>query len=132
MPSKIYLFNYNNYFNRKVKILTENELSQNIFAQSNINFNRADGINTSQVINYPATEKNPDYAVITDIINGVEKITSRWYVTEASWQRLNQFVLTLKRDVLADYWSDISTCTARINRGWVSPTNNLIFNSEGI
>ena len=90
MPSKIYLFNYNNYYNRKVKILRETELSQNIFSQANINFNKSDGINTSQVINYPATEKNPDYAVITDIINGQEKITSRWYVLEASWQRLNQ------------------------------------------
>ena len=130
MPSKIYLFNYNNYYNRKVKILTESELSQNIFAQANINFNKSDGINTSQVINYPATEKNPDYAVITDIINGVEKITSRWYVMEASWQRLNQYVLTLQRDVMADYWSYISTCTAHIYKGWVANTSPLIFNSE--
>ena len=130
MPSKIYLFNYNNYFNRKVKILTESELSQNIFAQANINFNKSDGINTSQVINYPATEKNPDYAVITDIVNGVEKITSRWYVMEASWQRLNQYVLTLQRDVMADYWSYISTCTAHIYKGWVANTSPLIFNSE--
>ena len=130
MPSKIYLFNYNNYFNRKVKILTESELSQNIFAQANINFNKSDGINTSQVINYPSTEKNPDYAVVTDIINGVEKITSRWYVTEASWQRLNQYVLTLKRDVMADYWPSISTCTAHIYKGWVANTSPLIFNSE--
>lgn len=130
MPSKIYLFNYNNYYNRKVKILTESELSQNIFAQANINFNKSDGINTSQVINYPATEKNPDYAVITDIINGVEKITSRWYVTEASWQRLNQYVLTLQRDVMADYWTSISTCTAHIYKGWVANTSPLIFNSE--
>ena len=130
MPSKIYLFNYNNYFNRKVKILTESELSQNIFAQANINFNKSDGINTSQVINYPANEKNPDYVVITDIINGQEKITSRWYVTEASWQRLNQYVLTLKRDVMADYWSYISTCTAHIYKGWVANTSPLIFNSE--
>ena len=131
MPSKIYLFNYNNYYNRKVKILTESELSTNIFTQANINFNKADGINTSQVINYPATEKNPDYAVITDIINGVEKITSRWYVLEASWQRLNQYVLTLQRDVMADYWSYISTCTAHIYKGWVANTSPLIFNSEG-
>ena len=130
MPSKIYLFNYNNYYNRKVKILTESELSQNIFTQANINFNKSDGINTSQVINYPATEKNPDYAVITDIINGVEKITSRWYVMEASWQRLNQYVLTLQRDVMADYWSYISTCTAHIYKGWVANTSPLIFNSE--
>ena len=130
MPSKIYLFNYNNYYNRKVKILNESELSQNIFAQANINFNKSDGINTSQVINYPATEKNPDYAVITDIVNGVEKITSRWYVTEASWQRLNQYVLTLKRDVMADYWPSISTCTAHIYKGWVANTSPLIFNSE--
>ena len=130
MPSKIYLFNYNNYYNRKVKILTESELSQNIFAQANINFNKSDGINTSQVINYPATEKNPDYAVITDIVNGVEKITSRWYVMEASWQRLNQYVLTLQRDVMADYWSYISTCTAHIYKGWVANTSPLIFNSE--
>lgn len=131
MPSKIYLFNYNNYYNRKVKILKDDELSSAIYTQDGINFNRADGIYTSQVINYPATEKNPDYAVVTDVINGVEKITSRWYVMEASWQRLNQYVLSLKRDVLADYWSDISTCTAHIYKGWVSPTNDLIFNSEG-
>ena len=51
IASKIYLFNYNNYYNRKLKILTESELSQNIFSQDNINFIKADGINTSQVIN---------------------------------------------------------------------------------
>ena len=130
IASKIYLFNFNNYYNRKVKILTESELSQNIFSQDNINFIKADGITTSQVINYPETEKNPDYAVVTDVINGQEKITSRWYVMESGWQRLNQYVLTLRRDVMADYWSDISTCTAHIYKGYVSNNSPLIFNSE--
>ena len=49
IASKIYLFNYNNYYNRKLKILTESELSQNIYAQENINFIKSDGITTSQV-----------------------------------------------------------------------------------
>ena len=51
ITSKIYLFNYNNYYNRKLKILAESELTRNICTQDNINFTKSDGRTTSQVIN---------------------------------------------------------------------------------
>ena len=129
--SKLYLLNWNIYYNKRVKIIQVSDLEQAFYSQANTNFNPGDGVYTSQVLNYNEIHQ-PDYLVETQIINGVEAIKSRWYVIDAARSRLNQYTLTLKRDLLADYWSEIATSTAFIRKGWVANSNNLIFNDENI
>ena len=129
--SKLYLLNWNVYYNKRVKIIQVSDLGQAFFSQSNINFNPGDGVNASQTLNYNEA-RQPDYLVETQIVNGVETIKSRWYIIEAERTRLNQYNLVLKRDLLADYWSDIATSTAYIKKGWVANTSDLIFNQEGV
>lgn len=128
--SKLYLLNWNVYYNKRVKIIQVSDLGQAFFSQSNINFNPGDGVNTSQILNYSET-RQPDYLVETQVIGGVERIKTRWYVIEAERTRLNQYNVILRRDLLADYWSDVSVSPAFIRKGLVLNDNDLIFNSEG-
>ena len=84
---RLYLLHYNNYYNRKLKVLTS--LSSYVsYAVSNTvpyvtetNFNPNDGVMTEQIIgsgSVPWTYGDPDYIVAAND-NGTQ-IVSRWYV----------------------------------------------------
>ena len=123
---------FNNYFNRTIKrYKTANEYRSKLKVYSeitNINFVPADGITTSQVINW-SEDWTPDYCVVLD--KSGDNVISRWFVIESTRNRGNQFYLTLKRDSIADYYDIISTSTAYITKGFVGKDNPLIFNDEG-
>ena len=91
-----------------------------------MNFNPNDGVDTEQIINWSGD--TPDYVVC---VNEQSQIGSRWFVIEASRTRGLQYLLKLKRDVIADNLASFMQSTAFIRRGWVSNGNPLIFNSEG-
>lgn len=125
----LYLLHYCNYFNRVIK--SESTLSgYNSYVLGDpildVNFNPADGIDTSQIVNW--SYEIPDYLLVVDNTN---TIVSRWFVLEAARTRAMQLQLTLKRDVIADNIEEFKRATAFIKRGYVSNSNPLIFNSEG-
>ena len=124
----LYLLHYNNYFNRIIKTETalEDYLDYSLGSIQNVNFNPADGVDTEQIINWSGD--TPDYVVC---VNEQSQIDSRWFVIEASRTRGLQYLLKLKRDVIADNLASFMTSTAFIKRGYVPNTNPLIFNSEG-
>lgn len=129
--SKIYLLNYNNYYNRIVKTTTlSNYISQKIYSVDKIDFKPNDSCYTDQILNFSETI-NPDYLIVTDVVNGTETLTSRWFILESRRLRGGQYNLRLRRDVFADYKSIVKDATIYCEKGYVSDDDPLIYNSEG-
>lgn len=132
MLHNIYLYNYNNYFNRIVKREEEvDDYGIPLQVIPNFNFSPNDGVTARIIVNavYNATDSTPDYCLIVDN-NG--DIMSRWFVTEAKHNAQNQFIMDLRRDLVADYYDVILEAPAIIERATITDSNNpLYFNKEG-
>lgn len=130
----VYFYKFNNYYNRIIKRYdTIAEYTTNgtlLGKQENCNFVHGDGVNSSFTWNKLASDTDtPDYVVVEDY----KGIISRWFVTNSFKSRDRQDKLTLRRDLIADYYSDIveaSPCLIR--KGWVDNTSPFIFNNEGV
>lgn len=125
----ILICNYNNYFNRKLKIENSILLYQDYATKqlTNINFENGDGVNTSLVVNCTDLELS-NYLVCYNN----NAIVSRWFILETDKIRLNQYKLTLKRDVLADFWNEINKSPVYIEKATLKANDPLILNSEGM
>lgn len=131
----LFLYQGNNYYNRKIIYATRDlEYMAKGFSRiasiDNVAFIVNDGIATSQVINYDHDELGfGDYVVIYEA--GTDAILSRWWVTKNTVTRRGQVMLTLLRDVIADWYNEILTAPAFIRKGAVLSINDpAIFNNE--
>lgn len=146
MANIAYIFkNFNNYYNRIIKKYDDiNSYIQNsddyavrgdksyinLESGSKMNFAIKDGVTSEMTYNYAADDLwQPDYVVITNENN---EIQHRWFVLEADQPRKGQYVLSLRRDVIADNYTSTLNSPCFIERGYVPYTDNFIFNSEGI
>lgn len=128
MFNTLYLLNYNNYYNRLVKrenILAD-YLNYSVATLPATNFNPNDHVYTTHVCNF-SDELSPDYAIITDFENN---IISRWFVVESERLRGGQYRLSLYRDTIVDYYTDIIEAPCFIEKGIVSDSDSAIFNAE--
>ena len=132
--SNLYLFNYNNYFNRIVKKKnTLVEYGTPIYSlietsTKKVNFNYNDGVRTEHVINYDGSDG--DYLIVCDNENN---IVSRWFVIENVRVRGGQHKLSLKRDLMVDFLDAIRANPMLVNRGYITNVDNpLMLNSEGM
>lgn len=129
--SKLYLYNYNNYFNRIIK--KEVDLASYgtpLYQLENTNFNYNDGVETSHDINY--NKEEGDYVIITEVIDNIETIISRWFVIENQRLRGGQHRLQLRRDLIVDNYSKIINSPMIIDRAMLkNHTNPLLYNPEG-
>lgn len=120
-----------NYQNRIVlSSITESTYTQRAASFKRfegVNFNPADGVETSQVLNL-GEGFEPDYLLITDAAYYVQQ---RWFVMESSRNLSGQYSLRLRRDVLADFYPEIGRSYLKIERGWCPAASTLIFNPEG-
>lgn len=158
MSNYIVLYNFNKYYNRKViRFSTFAEYEALItpsgntpaqftgFKRQDKNFFMNDGIYAKHVINISKDEPlalkadQPDYFVLQETFQEKSgntyqpktKIT-RWFVLEATRIRGDQYELSLRRDLLADYYSEVLNAPVFIERG--APTNYsdpALFNKEG-
>ena len=130
----VYFYKFNNYYNRIIKRYdTIAEYTTNatlLGSQANCNFVHGDGVNSSIAWNKPAnTTDTPDYVIVDDYKGNL----SRWFVVNSFKARDRQDKLQLRRDIIADYYSDIvSFSPCLIRRGYVPQNNPLIFNDEGV
>ena len=125
--SKLYLYNYNNYFNRLFK--KEDSLSDYgtpIYTLENTNFRYGDGVDTYHDVNY--TGNDGDYIVITDSEGTIQH---RWFVIDDKQNRGGQRRLTLHRDLRVDYYELIKNAPMIMHRGWLPNNSSLLFNPEG-
>ena len=127
----IFLKNFNNYFNRKVKYyrtLADYINKYTYHDLNNINFNPNDGVSAEQIINW-SPDWTPDYMLLLD---DKSDIVSRWFVMESKRERTGQYRITLRRDVIADNYETVITSPCYIEKATVSESSPLIYNSEGM
>lgn len=139
---QLLLLHYNNYFNRIIK--KENTIADYKAADadykevSNINFNPGDGVNTGLVLGLGSNGSlfegdEFDYLVAYKVVDNVSVIDSRWFITEQDRQRAGQYELTLKRDVLADNFTDVVNSPIFLEKGFINDVNDpLLYNSESM
>lgn len=127
----IYLLSFNNYYNRKIKKFEKlSEYMDYVCGGPYIcSFNPNDGISTQHVFNTADLEKDPDYCLVVSE-NG--KIESRWFVIEARRTRKDQYVISLYRDTIADYWDSITAAPCFIEKATLAANSPFIFNRENV
>lgn len=125
--SKIYIFKYNNYFNRIIKKETSlANFGTPLYIINNTNFNYADGVTTSHVCNYAGSG---DYLIVCDDENN---IMSHWFIINHDKTRGGQISLNLRRDLIVDNYDKVITAPMIIGRAMITdPNNPLLFNPEG-
>ena len=159
MSKLLVLYNYNKYYNRIIKKLaTYNDYKALITSVGNTpaqllgfeiteaNFYYADGVFAKHVINIdPKNDPiilqsdQPDYIVQEETFKqGETEVTkvSRWFVLEADRVRGCQYELTLRRDLLADYYEQVIEAPVFIEKGHVHRNLGIndpaIFNRENM
>lgn len=121
---------YNNYFNRLVKIGSDLSAYSPFIKNriNNVNFNPADGVTTTQIINAPENEIG-DYLLVVD---GDTTILSRWFIIDDTRLRNGQYELQLRRDLIADAYSDVIKAPIFIEKATLNSADPMIFNSENM
>ena len=123
---------FNNYFNKRIKRYeTVGEYGAYIFLQNRVNFNPGDGVNTQVTLGQGQTNKQ--YGGTGDYLLAVEdgRIKSRWYILENNRTMGGQYVSTLRRDLIADFYDAVMDSTIYLERGWINNvTDPAIFNDE--
>ena len=127
---------FTSYFDRKVRLLenfSEYIAGRSYWSARRANFPLNDGITASLVFNLTADqmeeEGTPNYVLVCSLSN---EILSRWYVIECDFMREGQYSLTLRRDVVADYMSEVLLAPCFIERGPLLPSSPYIFNQDGL
>lgn len=154
MSKFIVLYNYNKYYNRIIKKLsTYNEYKALItplgetpaqlrgFEYTKVNFDYEDGVFAKHVINIPRESSSffnfhePDYLVLERTYKDGDidvSELSRWFVLETRKTRGNQLELSLRRDLLADYFSEALNAPVFIEKGNPQINDPAIFNRESM
>lgn len=139
---QLLLLHYNNYFNRIIKkenTIADYKAADSAYKEaSNINFNPGDGVNTSLVLGLGQNGSlfdgdEFDYLVAYEVVDNINVINSRWFIIEQDRQRSGQYELTLKRDVLADNYTDVVNSPIFLEKGFINDVNDpLLYNSESM
>lgn len=159
MSRFIVLYNYNKYYNRIIKkkstfqeylnLITPNgntPAAYRGFIRENENFDTQDGVYAQHVVNIKKADpqyakiEHPDYLVLEQSYvegSGEEAVITtkilRYFILEVTKIRGNQFLLSLRRDLLADYYNEVLNAPVFVEKGWVSSLDDpAIFNKESM
>lgn len=126
---------YNNYYNRIVKSeehitgYTADNLSRTFV---NHNFNPGDGVDSEVVINWNEAW-NPDYLVCYIDDGGDAIIESRWFVLASVRIKGGQYRVTLRRDVVVDYYDKLIDAPMFIEKATLQSDSDVaIYNEEAL
>lgn len=133
--SLYYLSGFNNYYSRQVKKPQSRLVSDYddyIYdSRAGHNFNPGDNVNTSIVVNIDDNVEIDYILVSTPEDSSV--IGSRWFVLDRTRALGGQWTMNLRRDLFADYYSEVIHSPAFIEKGYIDDTTNpLIFNNENM
>ncbi|MBR5128688.1 MAG: glycine zipper family protein [Firmicutes bacterium] len=130
----LYIFKYNNYYNRIVK--KEETINDYGYPEHVINdirsFNPNDGVNTTVIAGIPtvsAYNGTGDYVVITD---EYDNIISHWFITDIQFNTQAQWQIGLHRDLLVDFYDSIIEADTFIEKATLAYDDPLVFNEEKI
>lgn len=133
----LYIYSYNNYYNRIVKkagdLLSDYESFLHYGPiQGVYGFTPGNGINTIQVLGSSVDmyDGKGDYLIAHDPITN--EIDSRWFIIDSVRTRAGQYNLTLRRDLMVDYYDAIIDAPCFIEKATLTSDNPLIFNKESI
>lgn len=100
--------------------------------KTNVNFSPNDGVTTEVVVNDIWFE--PDYLLVMNFHEGpnIWTIDSRWFVIETARTRKGQYIVKLRRDVIADYLNNIMESPIYVHRGMLEESDPFILNDEGM
>ena len=128
---------FNNYLNRFMKkfdtvqeykdYCTANSYNFVHYTTKSVNFNKRDNITSSHVFN---DNLKPSYLLWIDEKTG--NIVSRWFVIHYTHTSGNQFKAELKRDSLADNYTEVLESPAFIQKGFVGNSDPAVYNRENI
>ena len=92
-------------------------------------FSPNDGVNTTHVFGSAANnyDGSGDYFIVADD-NG--NILSRWFIIETNFARNGQWTLTLRRDLVVDYYNNIIDADCFIEKATLNVDDILLFNDE--
>lgn len=131
----LYILKYNNYYNRLVKSETtlDEYVSYLIYPETDIgviqavNFNPNDGVNTQHVIGVGDYDGSGDYLLAVD---ENDEIVSRWFIIDTVRTRAGQYQLSLRRDLVVDYYNVIIQSPMFIEKATLPYSSPLLFNEE--
>ena len=133
-----YFLTFNNYYNRIVKRMeTADEytaIAKDNYMSPRANWTFNDGITTTFALNRDDalgdTSFPFDYMLLLE--DDARTINSRWYVVEAKYTRAGQFVVSLYRDVIADYYHEVVNAPLFVEKATLSMNDPAIYNSENM
>lgn len=128
--TSIYIYNYNNYFNREVRLLeTLAEYGTPLHSQNGVNFNPNDDVNTSLVVGKAGNlyDGQGDYLVVDEDGN-----LTRWFILDHKRKCKGQWIVALRRDVLADNYRAVLNADCYIQKGTVPSSSPFIYTQEPI
>ena len=142
MTYNLVFLKFNNYYNRKIKryeTLAEYLTNYEYYiddAVRVINYN--DGINVTITFNKGEEGNTIGYDYIVAINADTENtIESRWFILEERQTRQGQWILSLRRDLVADFYDKFIKSTVYVEKGWITlntetiyDINPLVFNYE--
>lgn len=107
MKTLYILSGFNNYYNRMVKLPgdTTEDYPEPIYTLDATNFVPNDGVNAEHVVGTYDYDGTGDYLLVVDAPN---KVVQRWFIIDSVRNRQGQYTLTLRRDLIADYYNIIT------------------------
>lgn len=126
----LFIFKYNNYYNRILKKEdTLEEYGNPIYVYEPQSFNPNDGVDTAVLVGdfYNPYDGTGDYVILEE--DGV--IVSRWFIIEAAFETAKaQWNLILRRDLLVDFYDHYIDTDCFIEKATLNAEDPLLFNSE--
>lgn len=124
------IYKFNNYYNRILKRFSKDK-ARLIYEIENANFNPNDNIITEHCFGHAGTPYNGtgDYLVV---FNDFEEPVSSWFIVDNTRVKGGQWKMSLKRDVLSDYYDYYINQPAFVEKGYVPSSDDAIFNSENM
>ena len=130
MATLLFVNDYNNYFNKTVKMDTLASV-QSIYTcvtKTNRDFNPGDYVTTELIENW-SESWNPNYVFVLD--DAGTEIVSSWFIKSFDRTRGRQYHAELKRDSIRDHYENVINAPMIVNRAMLDENNPLLFNSEG-
>ena len=131
------LSNYSNYHNRQVKkeatLQAYRDKANVVHIQTDVNFVANDGINTVHTFGSNVNSYNGDGDYLLVVDSSTNAIITRWFIIDSIRDRAGQYTLTLRRDLLVDYYDDIMNSDCFIEKANFASNdinNPLLFTKE--